>query len=1184
MYIKRLILKAWGTYTDRDLELSDRPGGLVVVHGDNGTGKTTALEAVRGLLFGIPNNTKGNHIHSAKDFRIEGTLVPPTGAELSIVRRKGTRNTLHNSAGEVLTEDTLRPLVGGLDRDSHAVTFALDHERLRAGGNRLSSGDDPLAASLFGASLGAGVHEVHKALIAEAETLFKPGGSKPELNRAIKTFKDKRKEQNELSVKTSDWLRAEKELDEAQGEAREVALALGKLEAQISDLERIEKLAPIVSELREVVLQRDALGEVSQLDDDATQRRIDAERTIREAASKEERLQDRRSKLDASLGLLEVPAQLLEQSATITELYEQVEARKEDAATRVELDGKRLRKKGEAEAALKQIGWACTVEEAKAKLPDGPKISLVRSLAGQHEPLVVDLKAKQRALTEVEQELVVNGARAAQLGSHANLTALETLLDENREQGNPVKQRSELQDAIASREDEVAAELASHRPFEGDSAELSVLSVPAADVIEGYIQRFDAIARQREGLERQIEENRAQGVARAQERAVLTSQGVVATEEQLRDARARRSDGWTLVKGALAGQSQSSEEEQYDAERPLTTAYEHAVDEADDVSDILRREADRSARFLQLSNDHSAAEDDIAHFDSELASLAQVQASAATAWAAEWTVSGLNPKEPSLMATWLLRHDVLIQRVLSLRTLERRRDGLLQQESSLTSRLAAALGAASAEAEAAAGADSREGSEPSAAVGPEVEAADLATLLSRAQGLVKTNQQQEGERTQLAASRMGLDAKKATATRELGLAAAALAEWATAWADGVGEAHLVASTEPAAADALLEAIACFAAAANDVDHYGNRIAQKEKAERTFAEDVAVLVASVAPELAKLAPSAAARAMNERLATARSNAKEVKVLTDRRDEVQEELEQELRDRESATATLAELTEAAGCAEASELPDAERRADSARRLDAERVSLRKQISRESSSRTVEELLDDVAQIELTEVKAELVGLTAERGLKEERANAAQKRVGTLEEVLRSFDTSGRAAEAAEAAESARAKVLELREQYIRKHLAAALLKAAIDRFRDEHQGPLMTRGSEIFAILSLGTFSGLTTGYSASDDPILHCVHLDGHEVTPDKLSEGERDQLYLALRVASLEHFLAKGSPIPLVVDDVLVNFDDKRARAAIEVLAHLSLTTQVLLFTHHATIRDLAKDAVPAERLRVVEL
>ncbi len=297
-----------------------------------------------------------------------------------------------------------------------------------------------------------------------------------------------------------------------------------------------------------------------------------------------------------------------------------------------------------------------------------------------------------------------------------------------------------------------------------------------------------------------------------------------------------------------------------------------------------------------------------------------------------------------------------------------------------------------------------------------------------------------------------------------------------------------------------------------------------------------------------------------------------------------MERGVRDRESATATLAELTAAAGCAEASELPDAERRAKDASDLDGKRVFLRKEISRESSGRTVEDLLEDLAEVELTEVRAERGRLTAERGLLEEGANAAQKQVGTLEEVLRSFDTSGRAAEAAEAAESARAKVLELREQYIRKHLAAALLKAAIDRFRDEHQGPLMTRGSEIFAILSLGTFSGLTTGYSASDDPVLHCVHQDGHEVTPDKLSEGERDQLYLALRVASLEHFLAKGSPIPLVVDDVLVNFDDKRARAAIEVLAHLSKTTQVLLFTHHTTIRDLAKDAVPAEDLRVVEL
>jgi uncharacterized protein YhaN len=46
--------------------------------------------------------------------------------------------------------------------------------------------------------------------------------------------------------------------------------------------------------------------------------------------------------------------------------------------------------------------------------------------------------------------------------------------------------------------------------------------------------------------------------------------------------------------------------------------------------------------------------------------------------------------------------------------------------------------------------------------------------------------------------------------------------------------------------------------------------------------------------------------------------------------------------------------------------------------------------------------------------------------------------------------------------------------------------------------------------------------------------------------------------------------VPFVVDDILLNFDDSRATAALKALAELSRQTQVLFFTHHRHIVDLA--------------
>jgi len=82
-----------------------------------------------------------------------------------------------------------------------------------------------------------------------------------------------------------------------------------------------------------------------------------------------------------------------------------------------------------------------------------------------------------------------------------------------------------------------------------------------------------------------------------------------------------------------------------------------------------------------------------------------------------------------------------------------------------------------------------------------------------------------------------------------------------------------------------------------------------------------------------------------------------------------------------------------------------------------------------------------------------------------------------------------------------------------------------------------------------------------------------------LSDGARDQLYLALRLASLERFGEHAELMPLLLDDVLIHFDDERARATLGVLGELSATTQVLFFTHHARHVELAREAIPARVL-----
>jgi uncharacterized protein YhaN len=95
-------------------------------------------------------------------------------------------------------------------------------------------------------------------------------------------------------------------------------------------------------------------------------------------------------------------------------------------------------------------------------------------------------------------------------------------------------------------------------------------------------------------------------------------------------------------------------------------------------------------------------------------------------------------------------------------------------------------------------------------------------------------------------------------------------------------------------------------------------------------------------------------------------------------------------------------------------------------------------------------------------------------------------------------------------------------------------------------------------------------------ILVGVRPNGRRETVGNLSSGTRDQLFLALRLAAIESHVAHQEPMPGVVDDSVINFDDASASATFQVLAELSKKTQVLFFTHHEHLLERAADAIGA--------
>jgi uncharacterized protein YhaN len=186
---------------------------------------------------------------------------------------------------------------------------------------------------------------------------------------------------------------------------------------------------------------------------------------------------------------------------------------------------------------------------------------------------------------------------------------------------------------------------------------------------------------------------------------------------------------------------------------------------------------------------------------------------------------------------------------------------------------------------------------------------------------------------------------------------------------------------------------------------------------------------------------------------------------------------------------------------------------------------------------------------------------------------------------MDGNDRAAEKAGQCERLAAQVEEDLHQLAVLRVAAAVLRESIERYRKRNQGPVLDCASRLFAEITLGSFEGLRAEFDDQGVPVLVGVRPGGSETVGVKgMSDGTCDQLYLAMRVASLEHWLDQHEPMPFVADDVLLNFDDARAAAALQVLSRLSRRTQVVFFTHHRRLVDLVTEHLGQDNVMLHQL
>jgi uncharacterized protein YhaN len=1151
-----LRLTAFGHFTDASLDLSAGSEGMHIVYGANEAGKSTALRALKSFFYRIPARSDDNFLHQYTKMEIGATLRKSDGSVLHATRRKGNKNTLLGEDGQDVEEALRNQFLGGLDEDLFAQQFGIDYDALVRGGAELLEGGGAVGDSLFSAGLGGGgVQDVLESLDQEMRGIFLPTGSKPIINATIAEHRDAKRRIRDTELRSSDWKQHEDQLTQAKEELAKVSAQLADLDRERSRLERYQHAIPLIARRRSALESLEQLHDAVVLPNGFAE---DRRSLFQERQASGRDIEDARADLeaiDAEVGTLSIPTALLDNADIVRALHLRLGEHQKATTDAIGLRASHTTAEAAGLAILKEIRAELTWDDANTlRLPESQRVR-VRDLGAARQSLYDRREAAEQELTELRNDLARLRSQLDRSETPQDGQGLAAAIAEAERGGDLDEDLAAAVSTVRTTRQDLDVRAQSLPLWEGSVEALETVPVPSVDTVDRFLDEANALDARAQALADTEASLNNEIADHSRELNALQLEGAVPTEEDLRLARERRDTGWELIRRAwVDGDTDQPGMDEYASGSTMHGAYESGVREADDTADRLRREADRVAQQATYRASLLKAREELDECKQAQDALEQQRADWASLWDDAWRPVDIQPLSPREMRGWLQRLGEIVQVAGELRRQQQVASTLserVKDHKDRLGRLLQALGEA-----------------------PPREDESLAATLARGRVLRDALQDKIDERERLEEDIPRLATDVENAQQALDRAEEAITAWRADWVDSVRVLGLGDNAMPAEASAVLTRIETLTTHIDDAASYAGRLNGIDRDAEQFRRDVKALVETVAPEMLDTAPDQCVAQLDSRLDAAEKDVATLRQLEERRKGAQKRITDAERGLQRVATRLRAMCEEAKCGSEDALGDAEERSVAKRELRDRLEAIESQLLDHAAGGTLETLLQEAEDVDPDTLASQLHDLRQEAETLRHRQGEINQDIGREETELRAMDGSSEAAEAAEDAAQLLARIGERAERYARLKVAYMVLRREIDRYREENQAPILTAASAIFQRLTCGSFDTLTTDYSDSDEPVLIGVRPTGDHVRVEGMSDGSRDQLYLALRLASLERYLDANEPMPFIVDDILIKFDDERGRAALEALHELSRRTQVIFFTHHDHLTRIAQEAL----------
>ena len=1181
MRIRELRLLRYGKFTDRLLALPHAPQDIHLVVGANEAGKSTMRRALSDWLFGFPMRSTGmDFLHPMQDLRLGGIIEDNTASReehssdqnaatdstetgassdgqirsLNFERCKAQKNTLRTPTDEPLPDSTLHEWLGSLQAEEFRRMYALDHATLVEGSESILQASDDLGRMLFQAAAGIEhLGDALKALQDEAKTLWGPRKSG---NRVFyqqqDAYEEARRTLGQTQLRTRDWKESHDALMDVQHQLEEARSKHAEIQQHIHRLERIRRVQPLLRDAEAARQRQEALqasGMPPLLPDNARQIFEQARRQGALVQAEMTRLQTALNELDQALAAITLDTPVLARADEITRLDE-ARVQCHDHPARLQRHQEKLQTlQARVKALAAELGWPAEDEAAVAHrlLPPAWR-ERTAELIRRHQARQHAVEKARHERDAQAQNLSQWQAQLQSLASDGIDPALSDLLEQARRLGDPDAQSEALASERQRLDAALEATLAGMGPWRQPIDRLQAMLVPETSQVDALrVQQHDdgrALQARQEALQKKIQDIQQQEQALLQ----LVRHHQPVSREDVAQARQQRDDDWQAIKAdpatlpARAG------------------AFEARMHEADTLADArlerAQHEADRQSYANQLEKlklERTGIESDIQAIETRMARrLAD--------WQAQAAACGLPDLPLDAAPTWLKRHQDALELLARRQTAEHQLQTLHQRVEALRQALTERL---------ALPATTR-----------------LDDALRQARERLETAQRIAGQRSTLETQIQDTQRRLVPLQTALTQAESQWQEWQQAWQAALAEAGHDDTLPVEQLETRLARMQDIQTLLAQMDSLrADEIEPLQNALDSWIRHARTLADQLMPDApADMSPQDMALTLAGRLKAARQDEAEHHRLQQQQARDRQALEAARQQQIQVDALLQPLQVAAGIDDMALLGPAIARSEERRQIEHEIRRIETALREAGDGHSIESLRTEAASIEPDQLQVELNRLGTEAGQVVEDISRLGARHGQLKAAFDALNGSDTAARAAARQQEAAAGMAEAAERYLRLKTAARLLQWSMERFRQTRQGPMLARASEIFQALTLGSFSRLLVDADSHDSPRLVSIRTDGNKrVEVPGLSEGTRDQLYLALRLAALDQQASQGSRMPLIADDLFINFDDRRTEAGLQVLGEVSRRMQVILLTHHDHLVPLARQVL-GDGLNVIEL